>query len=145
MSSNGPKRTFRHTQPMSAFGGTADRARLILAYPTKIRHFFQSIFPATTPGKTMGRPVERCGIFLWASPSGLDFRSPGLAKCGMGLPVIDRRAELYRRRAQELAEAARAEDDKGRRGFLIDKARSYWAVAEQIEPLLPAEPQVFRK
>jgi hypothetical protein len=40
---------------MSAFGGKADRARLILAYPNKIRHFLQSIFPATPAGKTMGR------------------------------------------------------------------------------------------
>jgi hypothetical protein len=62
----------------------------------------------------------------------------------MALPVADRRADSYRRRAQELAEAARAEDAKARRRFLIDKARSYWAVAEQIEPLLPAERVVAR-
>jgi hypothetical protein len=43
---------------MSAFGGTADRARLLLARPNKIRYFLQSIFPANRAGKIMGRPVR---------------------------------------------------------------------------------------
>ena len=42
---------------MSAFGGTAYRARLLLARPNKIRHFLQSIFPATTNARdSLPRP-----------------------------------------------------------------------------------------
>jgi hypothetical protein len=58
---------------MSAFGGTADRAQLLRARLNKIRHFLQSIFPASGAGKTMGRPVR--GGFgpsraVWTRPRG---------------------------------------------------------------------------
>lgn len=39
---------------MSAFGGTADRTRLLRARANKIRHFLKSIFPA----RPLGRPWE---------------------------------------------------------------------------------------
>jgi hypothetical protein len=42
-----------------------------------------------------------------------------------------------------LAEAARREDDKAQRRFLLDKARALVNVADQIDPLPPTEPQVF--
>jgi hypothetical protein len=54
---------------MSAFGGTADKTRLPLNRANKIRHFFQSIFPATPAGKIMGRPVKgerRCPLLAKA-------------------------------------------------------------------------------
>jgi hypothetical protein len=55
------------------------------------------------------------------------------------------RALAYRERAIELAEAARHEDDKGQRRFLLDKARNMVAVADALDPQPPAEPEVFRK
>jgi hypothetical protein len=55
------------------------------------------------------------------------------------------RADTYRRRAIELAEEARWENDKARRRFLLDKARGAVAAADEIAPELPAEPQIFRK
>jgi hypothetical protein len=68
---------------------------------------------------------------------------PGANKRGMPLPVIDRRAVTYCRHAIELAEQVRREDDKGRRRYLLDLARNYIAVADQIDPVPPTEPQVF--
>jgi hypothetical protein len=47
------------------------------------------------------------------------------------------RALAYRQRAVELAEAARREDDKGQRRFLLDKARNMVAVADALDPLPP--------
>jgi hypothetical protein len=56
------------------------------------------------------------------------------------------RATAYRQRAVELAEAARHEDDKGQRRFLVDKARSLIAVADAMDPPpQPDEPGIFRK
>jgi hypothetical protein len=52
----------------------------------------------------------------------------------MPIPVIDRRPNAYRLRAVELAEAARREEDKAQRRFLLDKARHYLAVADAIDP-----------
>ncbi len=46
------------------------------------------------------------------------------------------RADTYRRRAIELAQQARREDDLGQRRFLIDKARNLVNVADQIDPPL---------
>jgi hypothetical protein len=46
------------------------------------------------------------------------------------------RALAYRQRAVELAEAARHEDDKGQRRFLVDKARALVNVADAIDPPL---------
>ena len=51
----------------------------------------------------------------------------------MPLLATDRRADTYRRHAIELAEQARREDDKGRRRYLLDLARNYIAVADQID------------
>jgi hypothetical protein len=48
------------------------------------------------------------------------------------------RADTYRRRAIELAEQARREDDPGQRRFLIDKARNLVNVADAIDPPPPA-------
>jgi hypothetical protein len=54
------------------------------------------------------------------------------------------RALAYRQRAIELAEAARREDDKGQRRFLVDKARSLISVADAMDPPPPPdETQVF--
>jgi hypothetical protein len=50
------------------------------------------------------------------------------------------RALSFRTRAIEQAEAAKREDDKGQRRFLLDKARHYVNVADAIDPLLPDEP-----
>jgi hypothetical protein len=52
----------------------------------------------------------------------------------MMLPIDTsrRRADAYRRRAIELAQEARWENDKGRRRFLLDKARSAVAAADEI-------------
>jgi hypothetical protein len=47
------------------------------------------------------------------------------------------RALAYRQRAIELAEAARHEDDKGQRRFLVDKARALVNVADAMDPLPP--------
>jgi hypothetical protein len=55
-----------------------------------------------------------------------------------------RRADALRLRAIELAQEARWEENKGRRRFLTDKARSAVAAADEIAPELPSEPQVFR-
>jgi hypothetical protein len=57
----------------------------------------------------------------------------------MTLPIDHdrRRADAYRRRAIELAEEARWEADQGRRRFLLDKARSAVAAADEIAPELP--------
>jgi hypothetical protein len=52
------------------------------------------------------------------------------------------RALAYRERAIELAEAARREDDKGQRRFLLDKARALISVADAMDPQPAAEPQV---
>jgi ABC-type uncharacterized transport system ATPase component len=49
------------------------------------------------------------------------------------------RALAYRQRAIELAEAARHEDDKGQRRFLVDKARSLIAVADAMDPPPPPD------
>ena len=59
----------------------------------------------------------------------------------MTLPIDTdrRRADNYRRRAIELAQEARWEADKGRRRFLLDKARSSVAAADEIAPELPSE------
>jgi ABC-type uncharacterized transport system ATPase component len=46
------------------------------------------------------------------------------------------RALAYRQRAIELAEAARHEDDKGQRRFLLDKSRALVNVADEIDPPL---------
>jgi hypothetical protein len=54
------------------------------------------------------------------------------------------RADTYRRRAIELAEQAKREDDLSRRRFLVDKARALVNVADAMDPP-PAEPEVFRK
>jgi hypothetical protein len=43
----------------------------------------------------------------------------------------------FRTRAIELAEAARREDDKGQRKFLIDKARAFVDIADTIDPPPP--------
>jgi len=56
------------------------------------------------------------------------------SKVELLLPAVDRRAETYRRHAIELAEAARREDDKSRRRYLLDLARNYIAVADQLDP-----------
>jgi hypothetical protein len=65
----------------------------------------------------------------------------------LGMPrLIDypaSRALAYRTRAIELAEAARREDDKAQRRFLLDKARALVNVADALSPLPPEEPQVF--
>jgi hypothetical protein len=50
------------------------------------------------------------------------------------------RADAFRRHAIELANEARREDDKGRRRFLLDKARALVNVADAIDPLPPTEP-----
>ena len=55
------------------------------------------------------------------------------------------RADALRRRAIELAQQARWEDDKAQRHFLLDKARSAVAAADEIAPELPSEPKIFRK
>jgi hypothetical protein len=52
------------------------------------------------------------------------------------------RALAYRQRAIELAEAARHEDDKGQRRFLVDKARSLIAVADAMEASQPPTPGI---
>jgi hypothetical protein len=52
-----------------------------------------------------------------------------------------RRADALRRRAIELAQEARWEEDKAQRHFLLDKARSSVAAADEIAPELPPEPQ----
>jgi hypothetical protein len=64
----------------------------------------------------------------------------------MTLPIDTdhRRADQYRRRAIELAQEARWEADRGRRNFLLDKARSAVAAADEIAAGLPPEPQIFR-
>jgi hypothetical protein len=49
------------------------------------------------------------------------------------------RADAFRRRAIELAEQARREDDPGQRRFLVDKARALVNVADAIDPPPPAE------
>jgi hypothetical protein len=52
----------------------------------------------------------------------------------MTLPIDNgRRADALRRRAVELAQEARWEADRGRRNFLLDKARS--AVSRRRGPL----------
>jgi hypothetical protein len=56
------------------------------------------------------------------------------------------RADTYRRRAIELAEQAKREDDLSRRRFLVDKARALVNVADAMDPPLPPdEPQIFRE
>ena len=52
------QRPLQKRRSMSAFGGTADRAAASPRPPNKIRQFLQSIFPASRPGKIMGRPVR---------------------------------------------------------------------------------------
>jgi hypothetical protein len=54
------------------------------------------------------------------------------------------RAESYRRHAVELATEARRENDPGRQRDLLDLARTYWNVADQLAPLPLDEPQIFR-
>jgi hypothetical protein len=63
----------------------------------------------------------------------------------MTLPIDNerRRADALRLRAIELAQEARWEENKGRRHFLLDKARSAVAAADEIAPELPSKPQVF--
>jgi hypothetical protein len=63
----------------------------------------------------------------------------------MPMDPDQRRADALRRRAIELAQQARWEADTGRRRFLTDKARSAVAVADEIAPELPPEPEIFRK
>jgi hypothetical protein len=65
----------------------------------------------------------------------------------MTLPIDTdhRRADGYRRRAIELAEEARNEEDRGRRRFLLDKARSAVAAADAIAPEPPPQPEIFRR
>jgi hypothetical protein len=53
------------------------------------------------------------------------------------------RALAYRTRAIELAQQAKREDDPGQRRYLIDKARAMVNVADALDPVPPAEPQVF--
>jgi hypothetical protein len=62
----------------------------------------------------------------------------------MPLPIVDRRADALRRRAIELAQEARWEADKGRRRFLLDKARSAVAAADATAPEPPPQPEIFR-
>src|SRR4029453_15978083 len=52
------QRPLQKRRSMAAFGGTADRAAASPRPPNKIRQFLQSIFPASRPGKIMGRPVR---------------------------------------------------------------------------------------
>jgi hypothetical protein len=64
----------------------------------------------------------------------------------MTLPIDhSRRADALRRRAIELAQEARWEADRGRRNFLLDKARSAVAAADEIAPELSSEPEIFRR
>ena len=58
----------------------------------------------------------------------------------MPLPISDRRADAYRRRAIELAEEARYEDDKARRRFLLDEARSSLAAADELDQPVSLDP-----
>jgi hypothetical protein len=53
------------------------------------------------------------------------------------------RADTYRRRAIELAQQAKREDDPGQRRFMVDKASALISVADAMDPPPPAEPQVF--
>jgi hypothetical protein len=64
----------------------------------------------------------------------------------MTLPIDTdhRRADALRYRAVELAKEARWEANTGRRRFLLDKARSALAAADEIAAGLPPEPQIFR-
>ena len=59
MSAVGTKRTWATALHMSAFGGTADRAQLLRIRLNKIRHFLQSIFPASAACKGWLRPKPR--------------------------------------------------------------------------------------
>jgi hypothetical protein len=78
-------------------------------------------------------------------PAGTDTNKkfPRTKPLPMPLLATDRRADTYRRHAIELAEQARREDDKGRRRYLLDLARNYIAVADQIDPPLD-EPPISR-
>jgi hypothetical protein len=55
-----------------------------------------------------------------------------------------RRAHAFRQKAYELVEAAKREDDRHRRLYMLDLARNYLHVANEIAPLPPTEPQIFR-
>jgi hypothetical protein len=53
------------------------------------------------------------------------------------------RALAYRTRAIELAQQAKREDDPGQRRYLLDLARNFCNVADELAPLPPDEPEVF--
>ena len=55
MSAFGPKRTSLFAAHMSAFGGKADRARLLLARPNKIRHLFAKYLPSKSRWEDHGK------------------------------------------------------------------------------------------
>ena len=61
---------------------------------------------------------------------------------GRRLPVDPEaaRADAFRRRAIELAMQAKREDDPGQRRYLIDLARNFVNVADQLSPV-PNETQ----
>jgi hypothetical protein len=60
--------------------------------------------------------------------------------------LVDHHASrAFRTRAIELAQQAKWEDDPGQRRFLLDLARNFVNVADEIAPLPPAEPEIFRK
>ena len=77
MSAIGTKRTSLVALHMSAFGSTADRPRLLLGNPNKIRHFLQSVVPVNRAGTTMGRPKQGSNNPV-GSPS-----EPGLPESGL--------------------------------------------------------------
>jgi hypothetical protein len=53
------------------------------------------------------------------------------------------RALAFRTRAIELAQQAKREDDPGQRRYLLDLARNFVSVADELDPP-PDEPQIFR-
>ena len=55
-----------------------------------------------------------------------------------------RRASAFRKKAVDLVEAAKQEDDQHRRRYLVDLAKNYMRAADAIAPLPPAGPQIFR-
>jgi hypothetical protein len=65
----------------------------------------------------------------------------------MPQPFAIRRANIYRQRARELAEAATHEwRDESRRLHMLDLAKSYERTADAMAPPSPPdEPGIFRK
>ena len=62
----------------------------------------------------------------------------------MPLPVVDRRADQYRKHARELVAAAWREDDINRKRYLFDLSKQYQRAADAIAPQPPTE-QIFNK